>query len=71
VAISQERLKLAYKSGVFPWFEAGDPILWWSPNPRMVCFLSLIVSKSMRNILNRDQFGYIQSNRDVISHCPK
>jgi leucyl/phenylalanyl-tRNA--protein transferase len=33
VAISQERLKLAYKSGVFPWFEAGDPIIWWSPNP--------------------------------------
>jgi leucyl/phenylalanyl-tRNA--protein transferase len=72
--LSPERLKLAYKSGVFPWFEAGDPILWWSPNPRMVLFLEdLIVSKSMRNILNRDQFRvtFNQNFRDVISHCQK
>jgi leucyl/phenylalanyl-tRNA--protein transferase len=33
-----ERLQLAYKSGIFPWFEDGEPITWWSPDPRMVCF---------------------------------
>ncbi len=72
--LSPERLQLAYKSGVFPWFEAGDPILWWSPNPRMVLFLEeLKISKSMRNILNKGEFSvtFNQNFRDVISHCQK
>lgn len=34
--LSLERLKLAYQSGVFPWFSEGDPIMWWSPNPRTI-----------------------------------
>ena len=70
--LSVERLILAYKSGIFPWFEDGDPIIWWSPNPRMVLFLDeLIISKSMRNILNRNSFTitFNQNFRDVISHC--
>ena len=70
--LSPERLILAYKSGIFPWFEEGEPILWWSPNPRMVLFLDeLIVSKSMRNILNRNVFKvtFNQNFRDVISNC--
>lgn len=70
--LSSERLKLAYKSGIFPWFEAGEPIMWWSPNPRMVLFLDeMIVSKSMRNILNRNIFKvtFSQNFRDVISNC--
>ncbi len=72
--LSSERLILAYKSGIFPWFEAGDPILWWSPNPRMVLFLDeLVVSKSMRNILNRNTFRvtFNQDFRGVISNCQK
>jgi leucyl/phenylalanyl-tRNA--protein transferase len=72
--LSPERLQLAYKSGIFPWFEAGDPILWWSPNPRMVLFLEeLKISKSMRNILNKDEFSvtFNQNFRDVISYCQK
>ena len=36
--LSIERLILAYKSGIFPWFENESPILWWSPNPRFVLF---------------------------------
>ncbi len=70
--LSPERLLLAYTSGIFPWFEPGEPILWWSPNPRMVLFLEeLIVSKSMRNILNRKSFKvtFNQSFREVISNC--
>ena len=70
--LSSERLQLAYKSGIFPWFEDGEPIMWWSPNPRMVLFLDeLIVSKSMRNILNRNVFKvtFNQNFRDVISNC--
>ena len=72
--LSVERLLLAYQSGIFPWFEQGDPIMWWSPNPRMVLFLDeLIISKSMRNILNRNIFTvtFNQNFRDVISHCQK
>jgi leucyl/phenylalanyl-tRNA--protein transferase len=70
--LSPQRLQLAYKSGIFPWFEEGEPIMWWSPNPRMVLFLDeLIVSKSMRNILNRNIFKvtFNQNFRDVISNC--
>lgn len=72
--LSVERLLLAYQSGIFPWFEQGDPIMWWSPNPRMVLFLDeLLISKSMRNILNRNIFTvtFNQNFRDVISHCQK
>ena len=70
--LSSERLELAYHSGIFPWFEDGEPITWWSPNPRMVLYLDeLIVSKSMRNILNRNIFKvtFNQNFRDVISYC--
>ncbi len=70
--LSPERLLLAYKSGIFPWFEDGEPIMWWSPNSRMVLFLDeLIVSKSMRNILNRNSFKvtFNENFRDVISNC--
>jgi leucyl/phenylalanyl-tRNA--protein transferase len=43
------RLQLAYKSGIFPWFEDGEPIIWWSPNPCMVLFLDeLIVLKAWK-----------------------
>jgi leucyl/phenylalanyl-tRNA--protein transferase len=72
--LSPERLQLAYKSGIFPWFEDGEPITWWSPDSRMVLFLDeLVVSKSMRNILNRDVFAvtFNQNFRDVISNCQK
>ena len=70
--LNPERLKLAYQSGIFPWFNEGEPILWWSPNPRMVLFPDeLVVSKSMRNVLNRKQFKvtFNQNFADVISNC--
>lgn len=72
--LSSERLMLAYKSGIFPWFEEGEPIFWWSPNPRMVLFLDeLVVSKSMRNILNRNIFKvtFNENFKEVISNCQK
>lgn len=72
--LSPERLQLAYKSGIFPWFEEDEPIIWWSPNPRMVLFLDeLVVSKSMRTILKRNTFKitFNQNFRDVISSCQK
>lgn len=70
--LSMERLLLAYNSGIFPWFEDGEPITWWSPEWRMVLFLDdLKISKSMRNILNRDVFKvtFNQDFKAVISNC--
>lgn len=72
--LSPERLLLAYQNGIFPWFEGHQPILWWSPNPRMVLYLDeLIISKSMRNVLNRKTFeiSFNQNFREVISSCQK
>ena len=55
--LSPERLLLAYNSGIFPWFEDDEPILWWSPPERMVLFFEdLKISKSMRNIINQQKF---------------
>ena len=55
--LSSDRLVLAYKSGIFPWFEAGDPILWWSPNPRAVLFPErLHIPASLAKQLKRGRF---------------
>ena len=70
--LSVERLLLAYRSGIFPWFEDGEPITWWAPDPRMVLvFDYLVISKSMRNILNRKIFTvtFNQNFREVITNC--
>ena len=70
--LSIERLLLAYKSGIFPWFNPREPILWWAPSSRMVLFFDdLIISKSMRNILNRNVFKvtFNQDFKAVISNC--
>ena len=70
--LSTERLTLAYKSGIFPWFEDGEPIIWWAPPKRMVLFPDEIkISKSMRNIINREEFSITENQRflDVITNC--
>lgn len=72
--LSIERLLLAYKSGIFPWFEADEPILWWAPEERMVLFFEdLKISKSMRNVLNQNKFKvtFNTAFKEVISHCKK
>ncbi|MDZ4793967.1 MAG: leucyl/phenylalanyl-tRNA--protein transferase [Bacteroidota bacterium] len=69
--LSTERLLLAYRLGIFPWYE-GDIILWWSPNPRFVLFpTELKVSKSIRPLLNRDAFEFTTNKAftQVIQHC--
>lgn len=70
--LSPERLLAAYRHGCFPWFSAGQPILWWSPDPRMVLFPGeLHVSRSLRRTLRRGDFT-ISFDRDfaaVIRAC--
>ncbi len=72
--LSSERLLLAYQNGIFPWFNSDEPIIWWSPDSRMVLFFDeLKITKSMRNILNRNVFK-VTFNQDfsaVIRNCQK
>lgn len=72
--LSTERLLLAYKRGIFPWFEEDEPIMWWAPPERMVLFFEdLKISKSMRNVLNQKKFRitFNTAFREVILHCKK
>lgn len=70
--LSANRLLNAYKHGIFPWYEEGQPILWWSPDPRMVLFPEkLKVSKSMKQVLRNNTFQ-LTFNKDfkaVIKNC--
>ncbi|SDR82823.1 leucyl/phenylalanyl-tRNA--protein transferase [Formosa sp. Hel1_31_208] len=70
--LSPQRLLLAYQSGIFPWFEQDEPIVWWSPDPRFVLFPEkLKVSKSMKQVLRHRDFE-VTINKDfeaVIANC--
>lgn len=72
--LSSQRLLDAYQHGIFPWYSEGEPILWWSPHPRMVLFPDeLNVSRSLSKVLNKQLFD-IRINtafRDVITACSK
>ena len=55
--LSPQRLLEAYSRGIFPWFNEDDPILWWSPDPRMVLFPNeLKISRSLRKTLKKDHY---------------
>jgi leucyl/phenylalanyl-tRNA--protein transferase len=55
--LSTTRLLSAYKQGIFPWFSEGEPIMWWSPNPRMVLYPDeLKISKSLNKTLKNSTF---------------
>ena len=70
--LSTNRLIDAYKQGIFPWFSEGEPILWWSPDPRFVLFPDkLKVSKSMKQVIRNNHFT-VTVNKDfkaVIKAC--
>ncbi len=70
--LSVERLLLAYRNGIFPWFNEDEPIFWWAPPERMVVNPhNYKVPKSLRNIINRNSFEVtINKNfSEVISNC--
>ena len=71
--LSTERLILAYRSGIFPWYE-GDHILWWCPDPRFVLFPNeLVVSKSMKSVIRKNTFTFTinQAFTEVITNCKR
>lgn len=70
--LSAERLLLAYRSGIFPWFNDDEMILWWSPDPRFVLFPNEIkISKSMKQLLKRNAFEFTTNKafEEVIANC--
>ncbi len=69
--LSPSRILEAYRSGIFPWYEAGQPILWWSPDPRMILFPnSFKLSRSLKKTLNKSfRFTVDTAFSSVIYAC--
>ena len=70
--LSTERLLLAYRSGIFPWYNEGEPICWYCPDPRFVLFpAELDISKSMNTVINSDRFSFTVNKAfdEVIKNC--
>jgi leucyl/phenylalanyl-tRNA---protein transferase len=70
--LSAKRLLSAYRQGIFPWFNEGEPTMWWSPNPRMVLFANeLKISTSLQKTLKKNAFEsrINTSFQEVITAC--
>jgi Leu/Phe-tRNA-protein transferase len=70
--LSQERLLLAYRMGIFPWYSEDEPIMWWSPDPRLVLYpAELNVSKSLEKTIKKRLFKVTmdQAFEPVIKAC--
>lgn len=70
--LTVERLLDAYRHGIFPWYSAGQPVLWWSPDPRMILEPeAMIVSRSLRKRLRRGDWEVRvdTSFRNVVRAC--
>ena len=70
--LSEDRLLLAYSMGIFPWYADGSPILWWSPDPRLVLILDeLKVSRSLRQVIKKGVFTVTMNTAfdEVIRKC--
>lgn len=70
--LSPSRLLQAYRQGIFPWYEEGQPILWWTPDPRMVLFPDEChLSRSLQKLLRQNRF-HLTADRvfpEVIDNC--
>jgi len=70
--LSEDRLLLAYSMGIFPWYSDGSPILWWSPDPRLLLLPGdLKVSRSLRQVIKKGIFTVTMNTafEEVIRHC--
>jgi leucyl/phenylalanyl-tRNA--protein transferase len=68
--LSPNRLLRAYERGIFPWFNENDPILWWSPNPRLVLFPDAIkISKSLAKSMRHFEIRYDTCFEEVMRRC--
>jgi len=68
--LSPHRLLLAYRSGIFPWYNTSDPILWWSPDPRLVLFIDeFILRKSLKKRMKHFEIRYDTVFTQVMREC--
>ena len=70
--LKPERLVHAYANGIFPWYSEGEPVLWWSPNPRMILFPKEFKRhKNLRRTVNKSVFNitFDRAFRQVIGQC--
>jgi leucyl/phenylalanyl-tRNA--protein transferase len=70
--LSKNRLINAYRQGIFPWYNPGEPILWWSPDPRLVLFPDkLLVSRSLRKMMRKQMYTITLDKAfdEVINRC--
>ena len=70
--LTPERLLEAYSRGIFPWYSDGQPVLWWSPDPRTVLFVDeFTVPRSLRKVVAQQRFDIRVDTafRDVIERC--
>lgn len=70
--LSLERLIVAYCNGIFPWYNEGEPVLWWCPKPRFIIIPTDVkISKSMKKIIKKEEFKVTFNNdfEGVISNC--
>jgi len=70
--LGPSRLMLAYRSGIFPWYSEGDPILWWSPDPRLVLHLDdFILRRSLNKRLKHFEIRFDTAFEEVMRRCAK
>ena len=72
--LSPKRLLLAYSNGIFPWYSEGEPILWWTPDPRLVLYPDeLKVARSLKKVIKQDVFEVTMDRafEEVITECAR
>jgi len=72
--LTRRRLLLAYSLGIFPWYSEGEPILWWSPDPRLVLYPDeLKVSRSLNRVISKGTFKVTAdcAFESVINECAR
>ena len=70
--LSSKRLENAYRHGIFPWYSENEPILWWSPNPRLILKpKNLIISRSLQKLIRKEKFqiSFDAAFEDVLEAC--
>ena len=70
--LSVRRLLAAYRQGIFPWYSEGQPVLWWSPDPRMVLFVDEFrITRSLRKAIRQQRFDVRVDSafRTVMQRC--
>ena len=68
--LNPSRLIRAYQNGIFPWYSDGDPIMWWSPNPRLIMELNdFKISKSLKKSMKKFEYKFDTNFEEVIQKC--